>query len=82
MSCGLCQIHKNRPPICSQFPTTAFEIKDFDECTYYFKDGKRFGFCCKCGQCCKNMPWAEGSNVSLNKIDYSRETDETCRFLT
>jgi len=64
----ICEIYDKRPDICRRFPTTEYQIKDFDKCTYYFKDGMRKGSCCGCGQCCVNMPWPDGK-------------DDICRYL-
>ena len=55
-----CLIWEKIPDICRDFPKTAENIKHFDKCTFKFdENGKRSGYCCRCGQCCVNMRWGK-----------------------
>jgi len=89
----ICSIYEKRPDICRNFPTSESEIRHFDKCGYYFKDGKRYGECNGCGQCCVYMHFPDELTVlscdSLEKapVEYVWKEDGTiksdviCRFL-
>ena len=81
-----CLIYDKRPEVCRQFPSSEQEIKDFPKCGYYFKNGKRFGECNGCNQCCVYMHWTDDSTIEscTEKIEFEDgkvKTDVVCRFL-
>ena len=64
-----CNIYPDRPQMCKDFPRTSHQIKDFPGCTYYFENGKRKGYCCKCGECCIYMRWPDGRDDICRHVE-------------
>ena len=89
MNTTICSIYEKRPEICQIFPTCESDVAKFESCGYYFKEGKRYGECNGCGECCIKMPWSEDStieNCTLDKelkadLDFCIRKDNICRFL-
>lgn len=49
-----CAVHRSKPKVCKNFPSSAAMIKEFPSCSFTFdKSGVRFGECNNCGECCK-----------------------------
>jgi Fe-S-cluster containining protein len=78
---GECLIYDNRPDFCRAWPFNlrkpSIQIGKLENCSYKVVNEQVTGTCCKCGECCVNIPW----NNEGTELDFFAKTDKVCRYL-